>query len=279
MTTLLETIHERRDSLRPAERLVADLILADPPRVLDLNLAMLAAAANTSEPTVMRFCTAIGYRGFREFKNDLIRAIALGQPSAISAIRLDDNVSDLVDKVFNYTISGLDRARSQLDKNAVAKAIDMIIDASDLLFIGTGSSGVVAQDAQDKFPLFGKFCQAPLDYHVQFMAANMSSPTTVTVAISNTGRTRPVIEVASVAKAAGGKVISVTGGDSPLSRLADVDIRSSTLEDTESYEPIVSRIAALVVIDILATGVALRRGEASLERVREMRQAIVRRRG
>jgi DNA-binding MurR/RpiR family transcriptional regulator len=58
-----------------------------------------------------------------------------------------------------------------------------------------------------------------------------------------------------------------------------LDIRASTLEDTESYEPIVSRIATLAVIDILATGVALRQSEAWLDRVREMRRAIVRRRG
>lgn len=258
---------------------MADAVLTDPHRVLKLNMAGLATAAETSEPTVSRFCTAIGYPGFLAFKHALIRAMALGQPSAVSAIKPDDSVSDLVEKVFNYTISGLDRARGQLDKTVIANAIEMIDAASDLLFIGGGSSGVVAQDAQDKFPLFGKICQAPLDYHIQFMSALMSSPTTVTVAISNTGRSRPVIEVASAAKAAGGKVISITGADSPLSQLADLDIRASTLEDTESYEPIVSRIATLAVIDILATGVALRRSEAWLDRVREMRRAIVRRRG
>jgi RpiR family transcriptional regulator, carbohydrate utilization regulator len=279
MTTLLESILERRDSLRPAERKVADLVLTDPARVLEMNMVSLANAAETSEPTVMRFCTAIGYHGFRAFKNALIRAMALGQPSAISAITRDDDVSDLVDKVFNHTISGLDRARGLLDKSAIAAAIDMIVPASDLLFIGAGSSGIVAQDAQQKFPLFGKVCQAPLDYHQQFIAATMSSPQTVTIAISNTGRTRTVIDVADAAKTAGGKVISVTGADSPLSHLADLDIRASTFEDTESYTPMVSRLAGLVIIDILATGVALRGGEPSLERILTMKQGLTRRRG
>ncbi len=277
MTTLLEAIVERRDSLRPAERKVADLILADPARVMDLNMAGLASAAGTSEPTVMRFCSAIGYRGFSTFKIALIRAVALGQPWAFPAIMPGDDVPNLVDKVFNHTISGLDRARGLLDASAVATAIDTIIKASDILFIGAGSSGIVAQDAQQKFPLFGKACQAPVDYHMQYIAASLSSPQTVTIAISNSGRTRTVIDVANAAKAAGGKVISITGGDSPLSRLADVDIRASTFEDTESYTPTVSRLAALVIVDILATGVALRGGESSLDRILAMKQGLVRR--
>jgi RpiR family transcriptional regulator, carbohydrate utilization regulator len=279
MKTLLESIVEGRDGLRPAERKVADLILANPAQVLDLNLAGLAAAAGTSEPTVMRFCSAIGYRGYRAFKIALIRAVALGQPSAIFSIMPDDDVSDLVDKVFDHSIGGLDRARGLLDKSAIATAVDMIVLASDLLIIGAGSSGIVAQDAQQKFPLFGRVCQAPLDHQVQFMAASLSSPQTVTIAISSSGRTRSVIDAANAAKAAGGKVISITGADSPLSHLADLDIRASTFEDTESYAPMASRLAGLVVIDILAIGVALRGGQLSLERILAMKQGLARGRG
>jgi RpiR family transcriptional regulator, carbohydrate utilization regulator len=97
----------------------------------------------------------------------------------------------------------------------------------------------------------------------------------VTVAISNSGRTRTVIDVATAAKEAGGKVVSITGSESPLSRLADVDLRASTFEDTESYTPMVSRLAALVVIDILATGVAIRGGDESMERILAMKQGLV----
>jgi RpiR family transcriptional regulator, carbohydrate utilization regulator len=275
VTTLIESIREHRDSLRPAERRVADFILDAPARALDLNMAGLAAMADTSEPTVMRFCRAIGYHGFSEFKVELIRAVALGQPWAFPEIMQDEDVSDLVDKVFSHTISGLDRARGLLDKSKIAAAIDLIVDAEDLLFVGAGSSAIVALDAQQKFPLFGKACQAPLDYHLQFMAANLSSPRTVTVAVSNSGRTRTVIDVATAAKEAGGKVVSITGSESPLSRLADVDLRASTFEDTESYTPMVSRLAALVVIDILATGVAIRGGDESMERILAMKQGLV----
>lgn len=278
-TTLLETIAARYDDLRVSERKVADLVLNDPPRAVDLNMAGLADAAGVSEPTVMRFCSGIGFDGFRSFKISLVQAIALGLPLTLSAIHRDDSLSDVTEKIFSHTISSLDRARRYLDPVAVERATELMAGASDLLFIGAGASGIVAQDAQQKFPLFGVSCQAPQDYHQQFIAASMSGPSTVTIVISNTARTQTAFAVAEAAKRAGGQVIAITGDDGPISRLADVKIRASTFEDTDFYTPSVSRLAALVVMDILATRVAMRSGAERLERLRVMKEDLARMRG
>jgi len=278
-STVLETIAARRNELRASERAVADLILADPVRAMDFNMAGLADAAGVSEPTVMRFCSAIGFDGFRSFKITLAQTIALGLPVTLSAIHHDDSTDDLTEKIFSHTISSLDRARRNLDTSSITKAVDLLADAAEIIFVGAGASGIVAQDAQQKFPLFGVPCQAPPDYHQQFIAASMSDATTVTVAISNTGRTQTTFRVAEAAKQAGSHVISITGDDGPLSELADLDIRASTFEDTDYYTPTVSRLAALVIVDILATGVAMRRGSAALDRIRVMKEKLAQMRG
>ena len=278
-STVLETIAARRDELRTSEKAVADLILADPVRAMDFNMAGLADAAGVSEPTVMRFCSAIGFDGFRSLKITLAQTIALGLPVTLSAIHQDDSTDDLTEKIFSHTISSLDRARRNLDPASITTAVDLLAGASDILFVGAGASGIVAQDAQQKFPLFGVPCQAPTDYHQQFIAATMSGDSTVTVAISNTGRTQTTIRVAEAAKQAGGSVISITGDVGPLSDLADLDIRASTFEDTDYYTPTVSRLAGLVIVDILATGVAMRRGGDGLERIRVMKERLAQMRG
>ena len=278
MPYLLEMIVERSDKLRPSERKVADLILADPPGALGFNMASLATAADVSEPTVTRFCRAIGCNGFRAFKSELIRVLALGQPAAVSAISPDDSIPEIADKVFDHTISGLDRARGLIDKTAIETAVNMIAQASDLLVVGAGSSGIVAQDAQQKFVLFGKHCQAPLDYQQQYISARLSSAKTVTIAISNSGRTVTVVDAAKAAKLAGGRVISITGEASPLSELSDLDIRAGSGEETGAYAPMVSRVAALAIIDILATGVGMRASRAYLDQVRTMNEGLNKRR-
>lgn len=278
-STVLETIAERRDELRASEKAVADLILRDPVRAIEFNMAGLADAAGVSEPTVMRFCSAIGFDGFRSFKITLAQTIALGLPVTLSAISENDSTDDVISKVFSHTISSLDRARRNLDSASISAAVDILLDASDIIFVGAGASGIVALDAQQKFPLFGVPCQAPTDYHQQFISATMCSPRSVVVAISNTGRTQTTFRAAQEAKRSGGRVISITGDKGPLSEVADLDIHASTFEDTDYYTPTVSRLAALVVIDILATEIAMRRGTEGLDRVRVMKEKLAQMRG
>lgn len=277
--TLLETIAGRLDRLRQSEKKVADVILANPIGAMEFNMAGLADEAGVSEPTVMRFCAAIGFDGFRSFKIALAQAVALGLPVTHSSIGAGDSIADVAEKVFNHTISSLDRARRHLDVDAVDRAIDMLAGAGRLLFVGFGASGIIAQDAQQKFPIFGVPCDAPVDYHQQFIAASMSTPQTVVVAISHTARTHETVRVAQAARDAGGSVIAITGDEGPLSQLADVEIRASTFEDTDFYTPTVSRLAGLVIIDVLATGVALQKPTAELARIGVMKEALARLRG
>ncbi|WP_292836744.1 SIS domain-containing protein [Microbacterium sp.] len=257
--TLLERITRSLPSLRRSEAKVAALVLDDPTGVVQFTMAGLAEAAEVSEPTVMRFCASIGCEGFQDFKIQLAQTIAIGLPITHSTITASDGVADLSEKVFDHTISSLDRARRTLDAAQMERALDSILASTDLLFIGFGASGIIAQDAQQKFPLFGVPCQAPVDFHQQFIAATMSQKSSVVVAISNTGHTRQTIVAANAAKQAGATVISLTGRESTLSELADIPLIVRTFEDTDLYTPSTSRIAGLVVVDILATGVALRR--------------------
>jgi len=117
-------------------------------------------------------------------------------------------------------------------------------------------------------------CSAPIDAHEQFIAASMAGPDTVLVAISNTGRTQSVVEVARQARDSGATVISITGGEGPLLDESDVQIIAKTFEDTDVYTPTVSRLAGLVIVDILATSVASRRGSEHLARIRAMKDGL-----
>ena len=274
MTTLLEVITQRRDALRASEQKVADLVLSDPAQTMTYNMAGLAEAAGVSEPTVMRFCSAIGFDGFRSFKLELAQTIALGMPLTLSTIDADDSLSNLTDKVFSRTISSLDRARRGLDNHVMEQAIEMLVQADEIIFVGAGASGIVAQDAQQKFPLFGVTCQAPADYHQQFIAASMSGPNSVVVAISNTARTLTVLRVAELAKEKGAKVIAIVGDHGPITSLADLVIQVSTFEDTDLYTPSVSRLAGLVVVDVLATGSSIRRGPEAASRIVAMKEEL-----
>jgi RpiR family carbohydrate utilization transcriptional regulator len=278
-TPLMEALTTRMASMRPSERKVAELVLLEPAQVAQLSMASLAASAGVSEPTVMRFCTALGFEGFQAFKFALTEALAIGIPVTHSAIRPDDAVPAIAAKIFDHTLSSLDRARRSLDTAAVTAAVDLLLEADAVLFVGLGASGIIAQDALQQAVLLGVPCSAPVDLHQQFMAASMCRPGTVVVAISNTGRTRSILDIAAQGRRQGAKVIGVVGRPSPLHDLADVAVVLRTFEDTDTYTPTVSRLAGLVLIDVLATSVAVRRGGEHLERLGRMKEALTAFRG
>lgn len=274
--SLLGRIQARMDRLRPAEAKVANVVLADPSSVIRMTLAEMAAAASVSEPTILRFATAVGCDGFHEFRIELAQSVALGIPATQSAITVDDDVPTTISKVFDYTITSLDHARRHLDADRVAQAIDVLVDARNILFIGLGASGIVAMDAEQKFPLFGKPCAAPVDYHQQFLAASVADEHTAVVAISNIGRTASVLDVVRVARSRNAMTIGITGSQNALADAVDVPLVVQSLDNTDVYTPTLSRLAQLVIVDVLATSVMLRRPAADMEHLREMKRELSR---
>jgi RpiR family carbohydrate utilization transcriptional regulator len=271
---LLDVINAALPELRRSEQKVARTVLADPNAAIHSSMAELAEASGVSEPTVMRFCTAIGCEGFQTFKLQLAQSLAFGIPATHSAIQRTDSGVELVAKIFDYTLSSLEHARRNLDQHAIDRAVDLLSGAREILFLGFGASGIVAQDAQQKFPLFGVPCSAPVDAHQQFIASSLAGPGSVVVAISNTGRTESVIHCVDVARANGASTIGVSGGPAPLVERCDVPVIVETLENTDFYTPTISRLAALVIVDVLATAVALRRTPRHIERLRVMKEQL-----
>ena len=271
---VLDVVRDAMPALRPSDAKVAALLLDDPSWMLESTVAAVSARAGVSQPTVIRFCTAVGFSGFGEFKLRLAHSLALGRPATNSAIRGSDSLDAVADKIFEHTLTSLDWARQHLDRAALAAAVDLLAGARSITFFGYGASGVVAHDAQQKFPLFGVPCRAESDFHQQVMLASMMEAGDVVVVVSNTGRTRQLVEAARLAQASRAAVIGLVGAEGDVSALCDVALLIETFDNTGVYTPTTSRIAALVVVDILSTAVALRRDEPHDDRLRRMKRHL-----
>jgi len=270
----LEMVRTALPTLRKSDAKVADLVLADPFRILETSVGEAARLAGVSQPTVIRFCVAVGFSGYQEFKLRLAQSLALGRAATHSVISDTDTLGGVADKIFEYTLTSLDWARQHLDREALGQTVDMLAGAAAIDFFGFGASAIVAMDAQQKFPLFGVPCRAQSDSHQQIMTASMMRPGDVVVVISNTGRTRQIVEAAQVARANGGRVIGIVGAEGPVSAVCDVTLVVETLDNTNVYTPTTSRIAALTLIDILSTAVALRREREHMGRLDRMKQRL-----
>ncbi len=253
---IISKIRQRRESLRKSERKVADFILENTAEVLNMRIVDVASRAEVSEPTVLRFCRALDFEGFQAFKLHL--AQHLGASGSYTQFSVDDRdtVGDLCNKVFDSTVGSLLAVRDELDPVALERAIDVINGARRVEFYGFGASGSVASDAQHKFFRLQMSSAAYTDPHIQHMSALSLCDQDVVVAISQSGRTRALIHSVELALDAGATVIGVAPEDTPITGLSTIPIFVNMEEDLHVFTPVSSRIAHLLVIDVLAMGVA-----------------------
>ncbi|BCL73314.1 RpiR family transcriptional regulator [Vibrio nigripulchritudo] len=274
---VIEMITRSLDQLRKSDRKVAEWVLSDPHKAINSTLVETAKAAGVSEPTVMRFSTAVGCSGFQDLKIRLAQSIALGVTPTHAALEEGDSTHVVSRKLFDFTLTSLDWARQHADIEKMEAAVELLSNASQIDFYGFGASGIVALDAQQKFPLFGVPCNAHTDAHQQFIASSMMREGNVVVAISNNGETIDLIETVREAKDHGAKVIAITGRRGcSLSQECDLSLVVETLENTDRYTPTISRIAALVVVDILATAVSLNKEEGHRDQITSMKERLSR---
>jgi RpiR family carbohydrate utilization transcriptional regulator len=271
MLSRIETI---RPSLRKSERRVADLVLAKPNAAVSLSIAAVAHQASVSQPTVARFCRAIGCGGFKDFKLRLAQSLASGVPYVHSDVRQDDPTADVAVKIFDRSIATLIRVRNQIDAAAAERAIGILAAAHKVEFYGLGNSGITAEDAQHKFFRLGVHTVSYSDPHVHGMAATMLQPGDAVVAISNTGRTIDLLHTVELARESGADIVGITASGSPLAKLCTVCLFADVDEDPDVYSPMTSRIAHLVLIDVLAVGVALKRGPALLQQLEISKRSL-----
>lgn len=271
---LLEVIARSLPVLRKSDRRVGEAILAAPEAAVEMTLASLAAAAEVSEPTVIRFAAAIGCDGFRDLRVKLARSLAFSRTTSHSAIAPTEELDGIIGKVFDFNLSNIAWVRAHLDPTAIAAAVEALSRAPRIEFFGLGASGIVALDAQQKFPLFGVPCIAQTDGHQMLMAAAMLRKGDVAVAISNTASTLEVVRAARVARERGATTIGITGSNGPLLEHCSISIVSETLENTDLFTPTVSRLSAMIVVDILSTAVSLRRSRAEQNSIAEMKRLL-----
>ncbi|MFM8637463.1 MAG: MurR/RpiR family transcriptional regulator [Betaproteobacteria bacterium] len=265
---MIDRIRASLPALPPAEQRVAKLVLADPRAFASLPVVELAERSHVSKPTVVRFCRSVGYDGLADFKLKLAGTVNEGVPFVHRAVDEDDKPHDIVVKVIDNAVSALLRYRNEAADHAFDLAIEALAQAcrhkGRIEFYGVGNSGIVAQDAQHKFFRLGVTATAISDGHVQVMSATMLSPGDCAVIISNSGRSRDLLDAEDIAHRKGATTILITASASPLAHMANGHNRlllaADHPEDHDRYSPMVSRLLHLTIVDILTTGVALRLG-------------------
>ena len=275
---MLDRIKASLPSLAPAEQRVARLVLSDPRAFANLPITELAVRSHVSKPTVVRFCRSVGYDGLSDFKLKLAGSVSEGVPFIHRSVDVDDKTADVVVKVIDNTVAAFLKYRNDASSFAIQKATDALqatyTASKRIEFFGVGNSGIVAQDAQHKFFRLGVTSIAYSDGHMQVMSATLLGPGDCVVVISNSGRTRDLMDACDIARKNGATTIVITASGSPLAAAGQIHLAADHPEGYDHYSPMVSRLLHLMIIDILATCLALRIGGKLQPLLKEMKNNL-----
>ncbi|NOX30004.1 MAG: MurR/RpiR family transcriptional regulator [Actinobacteria bacterium] len=249
----------RLGSLPPAERLVAEAVLAKPIESMRGSIGELATRSSTSPATVIRLARRLGYSGFADWKIAL--AEQAGRSSQFGHVTVPTGAP--TESAVHYTLAAdsesLRTAGHFIDNVAFSAAVEQITLASEIMFIGAGTSGALAQLAAYRFSALGIRAHAISDtLHQHLAAANIGSRSVV-IAISHTGSTKTTIRAATTAQERGAVVVGiVSSAKSPLAETANLVLVTAGDQGPEQ-DVFANRVVHLSLLGALhtAAGIAL----------------------
>ncbi len=240
------------DNLKNAEKKAVDYLLDHPDTITSLTVSEFAEKAGCSEATIVRFSKRLGYEGYPELKKDFIAFANSGNPVEYNGILAEDTPIDIMQKVFESSISALQDTLNIINEDNFIQAVNFVSTAEKIVFTGLGDAGVVAMEGYQKFLRGGKLSFYSPDQDINLINASQLGKSDILVAISHSGRTKAVIDMVKVAKEKGAAVISITNFPvSVLTKKSDIVLQTAVFTKSVSGEVISKRLTALCIVESL----------------------------
>jgi DNA-binding MurR/RpiR family transcriptional regulator len=266
---ILITIRSLLPDLAPVEQRVAQAVLDDPGGVAWQSISELARSCGTSATSVVRFCRAVGLRGYPELRLALAQAVAQDAASVVAAssdINPGDDPVTITKKIAYSDAAAVTETASRLDVPTLVKVVDALAAASRIDIYGVGASGFVALDLQMKLQRIARPAFAWPDPHMAATSAALRGRGDVAVGLSHTGSTVDTIDALAEARAHGATTVAVTNFPwSPITEVADHVLLTAARETAFRSGAMTSRIAQLTVVDCVFVTLAQRDLPGTLE--------------
>ncbi|WP_253809464.1 MurR/RpiR family transcriptional regulator [Vibrio sp. RE88] len=252
---ILDTIGSLYDSFTPASKRIAGFVLEKPEEVCKLSIAELSQVVSAGDASIIRFCRALGAKGFHEFKMAL--AIELSKQENEESIfdtdvTLEDN-PELIGKKLRKTIDNvLYETLNLLDYGCLAEVCQAIQEAKSVYFLGVGSSGISAENAKYRYMRIGLNVDALTTNHYMYMKAALLSEGDIAIGISHSGNSPETVKALKVAKQSGAMTVAITHNPrSSICDYADYVLVNGNRQGQLQGDSIGTKISQLFVLDMI----------------------------
>lgn len=250
-------------SLRKSEKKVGDYVLEHIEDIPNLTIVALSQKIEVSQPTIIRFVKALGFEGYREFKDAIILEKGKEKVEEINplygfTLNNNDKVKDIPKKSIYNTIGILENTLKAINPKDFEKAIEYIISSKTIDIYAVENSSCVASDLSNKLLYLGLNTRYYSDNYIQHVCAGNLNKDDLAIGISYSGTSRDTVEAMRLAKKRGAKSIVITNfEDSIITKYADVLICTSNTHCSIYGNAIFSRSSQIAIVDMLYMGVIL----------------------
>ncbi|NGP44229.1 MurR/RpiR family transcriptional regulator [Bacillaceae bacterium SIJ1] len=271
--TMLESM---LDKLPRSEKKIATYIMEYPEKAVQCTASELGELSETSSAAVIRLCKSLGLKGFQELKLRVAGDLQKEPSYGFRDIHPDETTADVMSKITSNAIASITETAELLQVQAINDAVTTIRNASAVHIFGIGASSIVAKDFQQKLLRIQKHATAYESRHMASIQAAGAEKGDVVMGISFSGNTKEVKEFLELGRAAGAVAISLGSyGQSLVSSVADIELSTSpTREATFRSGATSSRIAQLLIIDVLFMCLCTSDYERSIQAIDFSRQVI-----
>ncbi len=208
------------------KRLLGYLSAVDPRRIAGQTISEFASEAGVSDATVLRFCRALGYKGYSEFR---LALAGEGAPLPVASDYVRETERD-----FRIAAEGCGRGTAKADLD---RAVSMLLMAEEVCCFGAGGDGAAARLLECRLLSLGRRAFFERDGHLVNLRLAFRRPEVLLVVFDGGGRSKDGCDAAGLAHASGAGVLAVTcAEESPLSKFSDLTLSASIGETSPSRQ-------------------------------------------
>lgn len=261
--------------LHRVEKKIADYILENSEKVVELSISEMAKELQVAESSIVRFCKLLHLEGFGELKLSLASYSKDAPALPYGNVAKGDETAEILDKVFGSSIQALNETRSFMNHETFEAAVRCMEHAPKIFFYGMYTSSTIVHDAYMRLYRIGYPVFYFTDPYEAKISASMLDEDCVVFGISHTGRTKDMIEVLRLAKERGAKVIALTSFErSPILDIADISLVICSAASEGVMEAVSSRISHIAVMDALCTCLGVAKYEETAKQIEKNSEII-----
>jgi len=262
-------IKSNYSSFTPSLKKVADYLFTHFDDFTHMTINEVAKQSGVSESTLTRFSQKINMKNFQALKIQLaheLGGVEEEKELVYGEIRFQDSIDNIIQKIHLAQEEVTKSTLQQIDTNIIEKIALKALEARKICIFCCGKSVIAGMSFYGRLSRLNMNCNIYSDLNLMMIAAGHSGPEDLIIVISNSGTNPALIMATEKAKENKAVIALITSYESsPLAKLADLCVLTAACEESGFFgESTVSRVAQILVTDILYATIVVKYGPTAL---------------